>query len=210
MHHFVIVLESFLFICRKVVWKIFVFALQIQEVSEFVKIINFFPSFKLNSTIFILYNSGTNYSPGDTLEPLRNYLEETNEASGVNIRLERKNVFCFDNEAFRYLMIVKDKKKPSHFLLSSDEVRQFEDSWLQSRDSSNKLIEYVDSLEPMQISDLVTFETAKQSNQEWALRTRETIEQLLNIKVKKLNFEVDIPNKQTGSRKVTRWGFFYL
>ena len=122
----------------------------------------------------------------------------------MNIRLERKNVFCFDNEAFRYLMIVKDKKKPSHFLLSSDEVRQFEDSWLQSRDSSNKLIEYVDSLEPMQISDLVTFETAKQSNQEWALRTRETIEQLLNIKVKKLNFEVDIPNKQTGSRKVTR------
>ena len=64
----------------------------------------------------------------------------------------------------------------------------------------------------MQISDLVTFETAKQSNQEWALRTRETIEQLLNIKVKKLNFEVDIPptqtsaylNKQTGSRNVTR------
>lgn len=142
------------------------------------------------------YDLGTNYSPGDTLEPLRYYLNETNEASGVNIKLERENVFCFDNEAFRYLMIVKDKQKPDHFRLSEDEVRQFKESWSQSRQASLNLMKYVDTLEPMQISELVAFDKAKQTNQEWALRTRETIEQLLKLKVEKKketnNFEATI------------------
>jgi hypothetical protein len=135
-------------------------------------------------TIFILYDIGTNYSPGDTLEPLLDYLRETNEASGVNIKLERKNVFCFDNEAFRYLMIVKDENIPDNFRLNSDEVRQFRDSWTQSRNASLDLIDYVDTLEPMKMSELVTFNASKKTNQDWALRTRETIEKLLKLKIK--------------------------
>ena len=135
-------------------------------------------------TIFILYEKGTNYSPGDTLEPLLDYLRETNEASGVNIKLARENVFCFDNEAFRYLMIVKDKKKPDNFELSHDEVRQFDDSWTHSREASLDLIKYVDTLEPMKTSELVAFNTSKKTNQDWALRTRETIEKLLKLKTK--------------------------
>ncbi len=103
----------------------------------------------------------------------------------MDIKLERKNVFCFDNEAFRYLMIVKDPKKPAHFRLTPDEERQFKNSWSHSRDVSYDLIKYVDTLEPMQMSELVAFDVAKRTNQEWALKTRDKIVQLLQIKVEK-------------------------
>ncbi len=152
-------------------------------------------------TIFTLYGIGTNYSPGDTLEPLLDYLRETNEASGVNIRLERKNVFCFDNEAFRYLMIVKDKHKPENFRLNSDEVRQFDDSWTQSRMASLDLIKYVETLKPMKTSELVAFNTIKKTNQGWALRTRDTIEKLLKLKIKINSTLQAVPTNSVSNRQ---------
>jgi hypothetical protein len=132
---------------------------------------------------------------------LLDYLRETNEASGVNIQLERKNVFCFDNEAFRYLMIMKDKNRPVNFELSDDEVRQFEDSWTQSRNASLDLIKYVDTLEPMEMSELVAFNAIKKTNQDWALRTRETIEKLLKLKIKINSFHQAVPTNSGSSTK---------
>ncbi len=98
-------------------------------------------------------------------------------------------------------MIVKDEHIPDNFRLNSDEVRQFRDSWTQSRNASLDLIKYVDTLEPMKMSELVAFNTSKKTNQDWALRTRDTIEKLLKLKIKINSFLQAAPTNSGSSTK---------
>lgn len=79
--------------------------------------------------IFIFTNSrATFYKPGDTLPVLQRVLEDIkNRPPHVDVPLNNKNVFCMDNEAFRFLMAMKEVK------FKKDEVAQFERSWEKSR-----------------------------------------------------------------------------
>ena len=56
----------------------------------------------VSNIIFAFTNSrATFYRPGDTLPVLKKLLEEKE----IEINLSPSNYFCFDNEAFRYLLI---------------------------------------------------------------------------------------------------------
>ncbi|KAJ8910297.1 hypothetical protein NQ315_002459 [Exocentrus adspersus] len=59
--------------------------------------------------IFIFTNTrGTDYSPGDTFPSLQKVIDGIKaKPPHVDIPLSRKNVFCFDNEAFRYLAAIQ-------------------------------------------------------------------------------------------------------
>ena len=54
---------------------------------------------------FIFTNSrSTFYQPGETLPNLKKLLKElTNESTGFKLEALNANIFCFDNEAFRFL-----------------------------------------------------------------------------------------------------------
>lgn len=83
-----------------------------------------------NNIIFVFTNSrSTFYRPGDTYPALQRLLQGIKEQPPyVDIPLNRENVFCMDNEAFRFLMAMKQVQ------FKDDEIAQFERSWDVSRE----------------------------------------------------------------------------
>jgi hypothetical protein len=45
---------------------------------------------------------GTFFQPGETINVLRTLLNQIEQDSGIKIPLKKENVFCFENESFRY------------------------------------------------------------------------------------------------------------
>lgn len=89
---------------------------------------------------------GTNYSPGDTFDPLMKLLKEFKEAQIV---LRTHNVYCFDSESFRYLAAQKQHNQElGHF----DENRA---SWAYSVNESRRLIDYFQGLPPHKVRSTV-------------------------------------------------------
>jgi hypothetical protein len=64
-------------------------------------------------------------------------LNEIEESSGVNIPIGKGNVFCFDNEAFRFLAAVQHGVN-----FTPDEVRDFSSSWDRSSENARLLLKY--------------------------------------------------------------------
>ena len=61
-----------------------------------------------NNIAFIFTHTRSSfYQPGDTLVVLRSILNDVSETEGSRVPLEEDNVFCLDNEAFRYLVAKK-------------------------------------------------------------------------------------------------------
>lgn len=82
----------------------------------------------IKNIVFIFTNSrATLYRPGDTLPALQRVIDNIKEKSNVEIKVTPKNIFCMDNEAFRFLMA----SKVINF--KEDEVAQFKKSWDVSR-----------------------------------------------------------------------------
>ncbi|CAG9822988.1 unnamed protein product [Phaedon cochleariae] len=87
--------------------------------------------------IFFLFTStrGSDYTPGDTLRILEKIVQSIKEKSeDVKISTD-KNVYCFDNEAFKYLGAVEKKVK---FDASIKEVNL--NSWKKSATNAHSLI----------------------------------------------------------------------
>ncbi|KAK4872826.1 hypothetical protein RN001_014855 [Aquatica leii] len=86
--------------------------------------------------IFVFTNTrGTFYRPGETLPSLKKLLTTI---KGVDIHCEKKNIFCTDNESFRFLAALKDNV---HF--SSTDVNNFSQSWTQSYEECLRMIKYI-------------------------------------------------------------------
>ncbi|UJR14435.1 hypothetical protein I4U23_001432 [Adineta vaga] len=86
--------------------------------------------------IFCFTNArSTFYTPGDTAPLLKNILH----AHPVkHIPFNKENTFCFDNEAFRYLVALQNK---IHF--TKEEQQEYETSWLKSVQESDRLLQYI-------------------------------------------------------------------
>lgn len=82
-----------------------------------------------DNIIFIFTNSRSSfYRPGDTWPALQRLLKNIREKPPhVDIPLKSENVFCMDNEAFRFLMAMREVK------FTNEEIAQFERSWEVSR-----------------------------------------------------------------------------
>ncbi|XP_023311754.1 uncharacterized protein LOC111692176 [Anoplophora glabripennis] len=98
--------------------------------------------------IFIFTNTrGSDYGPGDTFASLQKIIDDIKATPPhVDIPLDtRNNVFCFDNEAYRFLAAVKKKVEFG----TSIKQRNYE-SWKRSVDQCFNLIKYItgDSQQP--------------------------------------------------------------
>lgn len=83
-----------------------------------------------DNIIFVFTNSRSSfYKPGDTLTALQRLLQNIREQlPHVDVPLRKENTFCMDNEAFRFLMAMKQVN------YSDDEIAAFEKSWDISRE----------------------------------------------------------------------------
>lgn len=80
----------------------------------------------------------TNYTPGDTFQPLKRLLGEN---SNVGLSLSTKTTYCFDSESFRYLAASKKA-------VDMPNKDDFDRSWKHSRDETERLITHFRSVSP--------------------------------------------------------------
>jgi hypothetical protein len=100
------------------------------------------------------HTRATMYKPGDTLPILSEYIEEIHKASRVEIPLRKENIFCFDNESFRYLVLTYNG------MAKSKDRINYALSWEKSAASSAMFLTYVlNELEPKAIQNILLFES---------------------------------------------------
>jgi GTP-binding protein EngB required for normal cell division len=114
--------------------------------------------------IFIFTNTrGTNYTPGETLPCLKTIIDEIKaKPPHVNIQLN-DNVFSLDNEAFRFLIAIKN----GGMKFGPDVQDRFVESWKNSSKECWRLISYIvgdasrDPLKPHQLANTFSINEAR-------------------------------------------------
>nr|CAI5829978.1 unnamed protein product [Callosobruchus analis] len=115
---------------------------------------------------FIFTNTrASEYGPGDTLSILQKAIENIRNDSGVMIPLN-KNIFCFENEAFRYLAAAKNDIK-----FDAEVTKDYKRSWENSAKQCWNMLRYINGgfdknkpqhpLEPYNPSNLLAINVAK-------------------------------------------------
>jgi hypothetical protein len=79
------------------------------------------------------------------------------KSAGIQIPLNNQNVFCFDNESFRFLAALKNS-----FPFKQVEKEDFKKSWEVSVENSNRLLQYVCKLTMHDIQETVRLNEARQ------------------------------------------------
>ena len=92
--------------------------------------------------------------PGTTLPTLRQQLMEL----GVEIKLERDKIYCFDNEPLQFLACVK-----AGILFSDEDFEVFSSSWSRAVREQDRLLEHIGRLEPHRVRS--TLSLIKTQNQ---------------------------------------------
>ncbi|KAF2233614.1 hypothetical protein EV356DRAFT_533617 [Viridothelium virens] len=94
----------------------------------------------------------SNYTPGDTYEPLNKLLHER---PGLGLNLSMSTTYCFDSESFRYLAAVKKGVKMPN-------KADFDSSWRHSRGESIRLINQFRKNPPHEIKSTLSLNGARQ------------------------------------------------
>ncbi len=83
-----------------------------------------------NILFLFTYSRGTFYKPGDTAKPLSKILQDIrSKPPHVYIKFDVENYFCFDSEAFRFLVA---KAEPNNVVFDESIHADFEKSWQRS------------------------------------------------------------------------------
>lgn len=83
-----------------------------------------------NIVFLFTHSRGTFYKPGDTAKPLKKVLSDIqSKPPHVNIKFDSETSFCFDNEAFRYLVAMSE---PNNCVFDGRVHDDFERSWQHS------------------------------------------------------------------------------
>lgn len=83
-----------------------------------------------NILFLFTHSRGSFYMPGDTAKPLRKILENIrSKPPYVDIKFNQENYFCFDSEAFRYLVAISE---PNNVVFDHNVRDDFEKSWQRS------------------------------------------------------------------------------
>ncbi|GAB1309980.1 hypothetical protein MFIFM68171_00190 [Madurella fahalii] len=107
----------------------------------------------VNNICFGFTNTrGSNYSPGDTYNPLRKLLEEYKDAS---ISLSHHNTYCFDSESFRFLAALSETK------MQLPGVTDFKESWDRSVKESKRLLEHWGTLQGHKVKSTLSLNKAR-------------------------------------------------
>ncbi|KAF9542525.1 hypothetical protein EC957_001894 [Mortierella hygrophila] len=96
------------------------------------------------------------YQPGDTMTPLRTYMNELKEANGITIQLQPNTLFYFDNEAFRLYAALKQG-----FVFDPKIKEAYGASWTQSVKEAQRLVRRVMDLTPHKTAETLTLDTTR-------------------------------------------------
>lgn len=92
--------------------------------------------------------SAFDYGPGDTLNTLETYLlEEIEKKRGIKIQTNKNTIYCFENEAFRYLCCLY------HEIELDNSRGKYDDSWKHTASESSRLINHISTLQPHMVRD---------------------------------------------------------
>lgn len=93
----------------------------------------------ITKNIVFCFTNGrsTFYTPGNTGPLVKEMLNSLPE---LNVRFEKENVFCFDNESFRYLVA-----RRNHITFTDTDKDDYEISWKRSVTEAQRFIGYVDT-----------------------------------------------------------------
>ncbi|KAG0228893.1 hypothetical protein BGW41_003239 [Actinomortierella wolfii] len=109
--------------------------------------------------VFAFTNSrSTLYTCGDTIVPLREYLDTLQRNNGVSIRLEPNTMFCFDSESFRLCAALKQGLEFDDITINA-----YSGSWDKSVDESRRLVKRIMELTPHDTRETVTLDYARRS-----------------------------------------------
>ncbi|CAF3706643.1 unnamed protein product [Rotaria sp. Silwood1] len=110
--------------------------------SYFTHLLNFLSENARHNIIFCFTNTrSTFFAPGDTAPLIKKMI---NNLPTKDIPFNKSNVFCFDNEAFRYLIALQNKIE-----FDTYEEEEYQTSWKVSVTESNRLFQYIsETLDP--------------------------------------------------------------
>ncbi|CAF3818527.1 unnamed protein product [Rotaria sp. Silwood1] len=107
--------------------------------SCLIQLFDYFGENIVNNFIFCFTNArSTFFTPGNTRPLLKKLFESF---SRKNIPFEKNNTFCFDSEAFRYLVAIRDS-----ITFDSNERYDFEQSWIRSAIESERFRDFLCNL----------------------------------------------------------------
>ena len=110
------------------------------------QLLNLFGSNVHQNLIFCFTNArSTFYTPGNTAPLLRTMLDSLHIQ---DIPFKKENTFCFDNESFRYLVALQNGIQ-----FTDEEQKEYEMSWSNSSNESNRLVNYIITDLPLTVFD---------------------------------------------------------
>ena len=111
----------------------------------------------VENILFCFTNSrSTFYRPGDTLPPLQRLLSEYDLHLLDTKEDKKERIYCFDNEAFRFLAIVKNGIE-----MSTDQFKDYSNSWNYSVKETNRLFNKILSLEGHETKQTIDINQAR-------------------------------------------------
>ncbi|EFO64773.1 Hypothetical protein GLP15_4867 [Giardia lamblia P15] len=93
-----------------------------------------------NAVICFTNTRCTNYRPGNTLSSLRKYLQD----NGIGIILEKRTIYCFENETVRYLAL----RRQCGGTDITDLGRVSAESWRKTHNEVTRLLRHILTLKP--------------------------------------------------------------
>ena len=104
--------------------------------------------------IFCFTNArSTFYRPGDTLPMLKSLISEYKDAT---VSVTPNNLFCFDNESFRFLSCLKNG---IHF--EEQDIETYSSSWRRAVIETERLFKHILSLKPHSVQHTVSLNNAR-------------------------------------------------
>ena len=117
-------------------------------------LINLHKSACNNIAVCFTNTRGAFYMPGDSLATFKQLLS-TNK---IDIKLDKKNIYCFDNEAVRYLAAVKNGLG---LMFPKNQLESFANSWEKSAIEFDRLLEHIDSIVPHTLKDTLSINNSR-------------------------------------------------
>ncbi|CAF3417032.1 unnamed protein product [Rotaria sp. Silwood2] len=140
--------------------------------SCFMQLIDYFGNTIVENFIFCFTNArSTFFTPGNTLPLLKAFFKSFPDTKVI---FEKKNTFCFDSEAFRYLVAIKDNIE-----FNTIERTEFEQSWKASVAESERFLKYLCDQSAYKRSD--KWQSIKDAQLQIHSMIRPTLEAMRNI-----------------------------
>ncbi|XP_054165543.1 uncharacterized protein LOC128963095 isoform X2 [Oppia nitens] len=115
-----------------------------------------------DNIMFVFTNArSTFYAPGDTTVALKDVLNKVGQYPPyVNIKFDKTNTFCFDNESFRYLVAVS---QPNNIKFNENIQNLFETSWDRSVNECLRMMRYIFDVKPHNVRDTLSINETKRT-----------------------------------------------